>query len=175
MEAALAAIPGEQELEDDLRDHWCSRLHYGEQCRLIRRLFDFGSKANCRITILSGDVHVAAFGRATSTLPEHAEGASPARINQLISSAIVHTPPTLAQAFFIDHVISGDPPKLEAGIIAEMLDIPGTGGRLHASRNWLDLALDSGAAKPPRLWANWWFEGEDTAPATQVIHPRDGS
>jgi hypothetical protein len=175
VEAALAAIPGEQELEDDLRDHWCSRLHYGEQCRLIRRLFDFATKANCRVTILSGDVHVAAVGRVTSTLPEHAEGASPARINQLISSAIVHTPPTLAQAFFIDHVISGDPPKLESGIVAEMLDIPGTGGRLHASRNWLDLALDSDPATPPRLWANWWFQGEDTAPATQVIHPPGGN
>lgn len=170
-EAALAAIPGEQELEDDLRDHWCSRLHYGEQCRLVRRLFDFAKKASCRVTILSGDVHVAAFGRVTSTLPEHGGDASVTRINQLISSAIVHTPPSLAQAFFIDHVISGDPPALEAGLSAEMLEIPGTGSRLHAKRNWLDLALDEDATKPPRLWANWWFEGEDTAPATRVIHP----
>ena len=171
VEAALAAIPGEQELEDDLRDHWCSRLHYGEQCRLVRRLFDFAKKANCRVTILSGDVHVAAFGRVTSTLPEHGDGAHAARINQLISSAIVHTPPSLAQAFFIDHIIAGDPPALESGINAEMLEIPGTGSRLHASRNWLDLALDSDPMTPPRLWANWWFEDEDTAPATRVIHP----
>jgi hypothetical protein len=171
VEAALAAIPGEQELEDDLRDHWCSRLHYGEQCRLVRRLFDFAKSAQCRLTILSGDVHVAAFARVTSTLPEHADGASVARINQLISSAIVHTPPSLAEAFFIDHVISGDPPVLESGISAEMLDIPGTGSRLHASRNWLDLALDAAPTAPPRLWVNWWFQGEDTAPATRVIHP----
>jgi hypothetical protein len=171
VEAALAAIPGEQELEDDLRDHWCSRLHYGEQCRLVRRLFDFGKKANCRVTILSGDVHVAAYGRVTSILPEHSpDGTHPARINQLISSAIVHTPPNLAQAFFIEHVISGDPPVLESGLNAEMLEIPGTGSRLHAKRNWLDLALDEDSQKP-RLWANWWFEGEDDAPATRVVHP----
>ncbi len=170
VEGVLAAIPGEQELEDDLRDHWCSRLHYGEQCRLVRRLFDFAKKAHCRVTILSGDVHVAAMGRVTSVLPEHGTGVYVARINQLISSAIVHTPPTLAQAFFIDHVISGSPPSLESGISAEMLDIPGTGSRLVAKRNWLDLALDKETATP-RLWANWWFEGEDTAPTTQVIHP----
>lgn len=172
VEAALAAIPGEQELEDDLRDHWCSRLHYGEQCRFIRRLFDFAKSAGCRVTLLSGDVHVAAYGRVTSTLPEHAEGASVARINQLISSAIVHTPPSVAEAFFLDHIVAGDPPQLESGLTAEMLTIPGTSGRLHASRNWLDLALDPDLTTPPRLWANWWFQGEDTAPATQVIHPR---
>jgi hypothetical protein len=168
-ETALAQIPGEQELEDDLRDHWTSRLHYGEQCRLVRRLFDFAKEAFCRVTIISGDVHVAASGRVTSTLPEHASGSYAARINQLISSAVVHPPPSMGETFFIDHVISGDPPELESGLTAEMLKLPGTRGRLRAKRNWLGLALDEGSA--PRLWANWWFEGEDSEPATRVIHP----
>ena len=118
---------------------------------------------------VSGDVHVAANGRVTSTLPEHRTGSYVARMNQLISSAIVHPPPSLSQAFFIDHIISGDPPELEAGMNAELLNLPGTGSRLRAKRNWLDLALDEGPT--PRLWANWWFEGEDNAPATRVIHP----
>ena len=168
-ETILAAIPGEQELEDDLRDHWSSRLHYGEQCRLVRRLFDFAKTASCRVTILSGDVHVAASGRVSSTLPEHTSGGYAARINQLISSAIVHTPPNMGEAFFIDHVISGDPPELESGLQAEMLKLPGTQARLRAKRNWLGLTLDE--MPESRLWANWWFEGEDTEPATRVIHP----
>ena len=42
------------------------------------------------MTILSGDVHVAAFGRVTSSLPEHAVGASPARINQLGCQYLPH-------------------------------------------------------------------------------------
>lgn len=167
-EQMLATIPGQQELEDDLRDHWCSRLHQGEQKRLVRWLLDFAKKADCRVTILSGDVHVAAFGRVTSKVPEHVDGGYAASMNQLISTALVHPPPSMAQAFFIDQLVSGEPPALEPGIVAEMLKIPGTGSRLRAKRNWLSLSLSGD--EHPELWANWWFEGEDNSPATHVIH-----
>jgi hypothetical protein len=84
-------------------------------------------------------------------------------------ATIVHPPPNIGEAFFIDHVISGDSPEFEPGISAELLKIPGTSSRLRAQRNWLGLALDETQA--PRLWANWWFEHEDTEPATQRDSP----
>ncbi len=173
-EQALALIPGNQELEDDLRDHWCSRLHFNEQVMLVKRLFDFASQCGCRVTILSGDVHVAAWGKVTSSLPEHLRGGRSyaSRINQLISSGIVHPPPSAGQAFFIDHLLSGDPPELASGLAAELPNLPGTRARLCASRNWLSLCLDMDKSSP-RLWADWWFEDEDEAPLTLVIHPVD--
>lgn len=170
-EQALAVIPGQQALEDDLRDHWTSRLHFNEQVRLLRRLFDFSAASGCRVTIVSGDVHVAASGYVTSSLPEHQIGYAK-RINQLISSGVVHPPPTAGQAFFIDHLLSGDPPDLVTGMNAELPNLPGTRSRLRARRNWLSFNLDT-EGKKRRLWADWWFEGEDDAPLTFVVHPVD--
>lgn len=182
VENLLAAVPGQQELEDDLRDHWCSRLHFNEQVALVKRLFNFAVRCQCRVTILSGDVHVAAWGKVSSSLPEHQAGGQSyaSRINQLISSGIVHPPPTAGQAFFIDHLLSGDPPELASGLTADLPNLPGTRARLCASRNWLSLCLDEAKSAEdkskngkflPRLWADWWFEGEDHAPLTLVIHP----
>ncbi len=55
-------LPGQQELEDDLRDHWTSPPHLQERLRSVHRLLKFSAETECRVTILSGDVHVAAVG-----------------------------------------------------------------------------------------------------------------
>jgi alkaline phosphatase D len=44
---------------DDLRDHWEDDVHDDERCELLEALFDAAGKG-ARISILSGDVHVAA-------------------------------------------------------------------------------------------------------------------
>jgi hypothetical protein len=165
-ELLLAAIPGSQELDDDLADHWTTRTHIEEQKRLIRWLLDFATAAQCRITLLSGDVHVAASGRVISRLPEH-RGSYAASMNQLISSGVLHPPPSGAEAFFIDHILSGDPPSMEAGLEAEMQLLPGTHSRLYPKRNWLSISRYPGI---PHLWARWWMEGENLEPITKVIH-----
>lgn len=54
-EVALNALPGQWELEDDLRDHWRSKPHRDERQRLIKRLLNFSAKGT-RVTIVSGDV-----------------------------------------------------------------------------------------------------------------------
>ena len=166
-EGLLAAIPGQQELEDDLADHWTTRTHMGEQIRLVRWLLYFAHAAKCRVTILSGDVHVAASGRVVSRLPEHGGGYA-ARINQLISSGILHPPPSGPEAYFIDKILSGPPPEMESGLEAEMQLLPGTSSRLYPKRNWLSLSLYDDLT---HLWARWWMENEDLEPLTKVIHP----
>lgn len=62
---------GEVELLDDLDDHWCARHHKRERNWLLARLQDFGAKYGVRITILSGDVHLASVGRFRSKQHRH--------------------------------------------------------------------------------------------------------
>lgn len=62
---------GDVELLDDLNDHWCARYHKRERNFLVTKLQDISVKYGCRITILSGDVHLAALGRFRSKLHKH--------------------------------------------------------------------------------------------------------
>lgn len=57
----------QEELTDDLKDHWRAKEHQGERMRLIMRLFMNIEKRrtslkNTRTVILSGDVHVGSLG-----------------------------------------------------------------------------------------------------------------
>ena len=91
-EQSLDLLPGEQGLEDDLHDQWSSYNHRTERLRLLHRLLDFADTEGTRVTIISGDVHVAGLGMVELTR-------RPARwlhanvINQLTCSPIVHPPP----------------------------------------------------------------------------------
>jgi len=166
LEAALRLTPGRQELEDDLRDHWTSRPHRGERLRMIHRLFRFARAQQCRVTFLSGDVHVGALG----VLQSDRAGDSAVHadvINQLVSSAIVHPPPAAVVDFFLEHVGSRSE-EIDRGITARMLEFPGTDERFIGARNWMALEVDV----QNRIWANWHAEGQTgTTPYTKVIHP----
>src|SRR3546814_922994 len=87
LERILGWWPGQNELEDDLADHWNSRPHKGERVRLIHRLLRLTQTETVRPTLISGDVHVAALGYVDSKRAGDTQGAV---INQLISSGIVH-------------------------------------------------------------------------------------
>lgn len=104
---------GDVEVLDDLNDHWCARHHKKERNYLVAKLQDFGAKYGIRITILSGDVHLAAVGRFRSKLHSHHITSShehevqkfldePEKDTRLmfnvISSAVVNTPPPNAMA-----------------------------------------------------------------------------
>ncbi|SMN22393.1 similar to Saccharomyces cerevisiae YGR266W Protein of unknown function, predicted to contain a single transmembrane domain [Maudiozyma saulgeensis] len=99
---------GDVELLDDLNDHWCARHHKKERNYLITKLQDFGAKHGIRITILSGDVHLASVGRFRSKLHRRHITGSKDETNKdiltkpeedirlmlnIISSAVVNTPP----------------------------------------------------------------------------------
>jgi hypothetical protein len=58
---------GEPELLDDLLDHWSSSRHYVEKGLLMNDLRQLATDRKLRITIISGDVHLAAYGFISST------------------------------------------------------------------------------------------------------------
>eukprot|EP01120_Amphizonella_sp_Union-15-10_P010415 TRINITY_DN415_c0_g1_i3.p1 TRINITY_DN415_c0_g1~~TRINITY_DN415_c0_g1_i3.p1 ORF type:complete len:645 (+),score=136.73 TRINITY_DN415_c0_g1_i3:145-2079(+) len=46
------------EVEDDLGDHWGHSQHKKEQKRFVKMLLNFAETKKCRVSIISGDVHV---------------------------------------------------------------------------------------------------------------------
>ncbi|KPM45865.1 Uncharacterized protein AK830_g605 [Neonectria ditissima] len=91
---ALNNIDGGVEVLDDLNDHWTAKNHKQERSVVIEDLQDLAIDKSVRITILSGDVHLAAVGQFYSNpklgLPKHKD---PRYMPNVISSAIANTPP----------------------------------------------------------------------------------
>lgn len=90
---------GQVDLLDDLDDHYTARQHKHERKELIHRLQALAQEHIIRITILGGDVHLAALGRfysspklAIPTVLDHRYMAN------IISSAITNKPPPKAVA-----------------------------------------------------------------------------
>ena len=91
----LNKFDGGVELLDDLDDHWTAKNHKHERNLLIEDLQDLAAEKSVRITILGGDVHLAAIGQFYSNpklrIPkDHDHRYMP----NVISSAIVNTPPS---------------------------------------------------------------------------------
>ncbi|KAG2502194.1 hypothetical protein HYH03_000681 [Edaphochlamys debaryana] len=86
---------GEPELLDDLADHWVAPGHRGERRFLVEHLQMVAKARNCRVSIISGDVHLCGAGVL------HSWPKNPLRpprndwrfMVQIISSAIVNAPP----------------------------------------------------------------------------------
>lgn len=165
LEKALSIFPGQQELEDDLRDHWNSNPHKQERLRLIHRLLDFSERKACRVTLLSGDVHVGAVGVVQST--RSGSGKASQTLTQLTSSGIVHPPPPGMVLFFLENMVGKEIPG-DRDIHSGMTEFPGTRHYYIGARNWLALEPDA----QQRIWANWHVEGEPH-PFSKVIHPVD--
>ena len=166
IEKVLGILPGQQEMEDDLRDHWSSSPHRAERLRLIHRLLQVAGRG-ARVTILSGDVHVAALG-VIESIRDEGGGGNARVINQLTSSAIVHPTSSAMEVFVLEHV-ARHVEQVDRGITTRMLDFPTTNRCVMARRNFLTLQPDApGGAN--RYWANWWIEGE-AHPYTKVVHP----
>jgi PhoD related phosphatase len=168
LEKMLGALPGQQELEDDLRDHWTSPPHLQERLRLVHRLLRLSAQKTCRVTLLSGDVHVAAVGAVESDRNDVPPNARV--INQLTSSGIVHPAPPAIARYFLEQACK-QVETLDRGITATMYEFPATTRRLIGARNFLTIEPDHNVPDGEvRLWANWWVEGE-ADPTTKVIHP----
>ncbi|KAL5503806.1 hypothetical protein ACEPAH_7877 [Sanghuangporus vaninii] len=94
---------GSAELLDDLNDHWCAHPHKKERNAFVKRLQRFARDKQVRVTILSGDVHLAAIGRffskASLDIPQNKD---PRYMVNIISSAITNTPPPNAIANLLD-------------------------------------------------------------------------
>ncbi|KAH0597617.1 hypothetical protein MHUMG1_04996 [Metarhizium humberi] len=92
---ALNNIDGGVEVLDDLNDHWTAKNHKHERSIIMEDLQDLAIDKSLRITILSGDVHLAAIGQFYSNpklgLPKHKD---PRYMINVVSSAIANTPPS---------------------------------------------------------------------------------
>jgi hypothetical protein len=165
LEHMLGALPAIEELEDDLRDHWTSAPHQAERLRLVHRLLD-ASAQGVRVSVLSGDVHVAALGRIETSRSGLRPNAS--SLTQLTSSGVTHPPPSAVALYFLEQACQ-QTETLEGGITGQMLEFPGTRRRLIPSRNLMTLQADAPGGAD-RLWVNWWAEGQEF-PLTQVVLP----
>ena len=85
---------GGVEILDDLDDHWTARHHKQERNWFIEELQELAAEKSIRVTILGGDVHLAAIGQFYSSpqlnIPKDRDHRY---MPNVISSAIVNTPP----------------------------------------------------------------------------------
>ncbi|KAK0633490.1 hypothetical protein B0T14DRAFT_466422 [Immersiella caudata] len=93
------SFDGSVDLLDDLDDHYTARTHKKERNQFIKRLQTMCAEFSVRITILSGDVHLAALGRFYSKPKLHVPVENDYRyMANVVSSAIVNKPPPAAVA-----------------------------------------------------------------------------
>ena len=164
VQAIMDTTPWHEELEDDVHDHWSSRPHLAERMRLVMVLLNFlesPAQNNCQTILLSGDVHVGALGQIWN---EHKR----IGITQLISSGIVHPPPTAFAWAGIQLMTSDTPEALGDGeVTAEMLT-PFGSPRYLRTRNFATLQTGT----DQKLWLNWICENEKLKPSFAVANPR---
>lgn len=144
---------------DDLKDHWSHDDHEGERKRLLETLTRVAEKKKLRVSIVSGDVHVAAWGCAYRTdIPPTCNWA---QIQQFTSSAVIH--PSLVDLKERIYLIFLNNAARKAQSIdiqhnVEMMLFPGYNKYVMPARNWLALELDSGDEVGCKLWATWRCE-----------------
>lgn len=147
---------------DDLKDHWSHDDHEGERKRLLDLLTSFAREKNIRISLISGDVHVAAWGTAYRIDLPASETWS--QVHQLTSSAVVH--PSLMgvmERLFLSWLNTNAkcPQEVDVQFVAKMMTFPGHDQYVKAARNWLALELDMGSEEEgSKLWATWRCETE---------------
>lgn len=81
----------EPEILDDLNDHWTAKGHKAERNWLIEQFQNFATEKQIRVSFVSGDVHCASVGRFYT--PDARPSYDPRFMLQIVSSAIVNTPP----------------------------------------------------------------------------------
>ncbi|KIW10368.1 hypothetical protein PV08_11330 [Exophiala spinifera] len=93
------SFDGSVDLLDDLDDHYTARHHKNERRDLVVRLQKLAATHSVRVSILGGDVHLAAIGRFYSTPADNMDALEdPRYMVNIISSAITNKPPPKAVA-----------------------------------------------------------------------------
>lgn len=149
---------------DDLKDHWTHDDHEGERKRLIETLLSTAKRKQLRVSFVSGDVHVAAWGSAYKA--DVGLKDNWAQIQQFTSTAVIH--PSLVSVterlfFHVLNTVAKSKQSLDINLHAEMMLFPGSNKYVMATRNWLALELDLGTNNPngAKLWATWRCETKD--------------
>lgn len=146
---------------DDLKDHWSHDDHEGERKRLLDVLTVLAKAKRLRVSIVSGDVHVAAWGTVyRRDLPASETWA---QIQQFTSSAVVH--PSLVGVaerlyLFMLNAMAAKSQVIDIQHTVEMMLFPGHNRYVMPARNWLALEADIGGEQGSKLWATWRCETE---------------
>ncbi|WP_290699193.1 alkaline phosphatase D family protein [Amphritea sp.] len=155
-EGVLDATPWEEELTDDLKDHWRSKEHQGERARLVHRLLENAKRrtdvnSKSKTVILSGDVHLGCIGVIN-------DKAKDCKIHQVVSSGIVHPAPSKLQWIGIMAVTNDRDEYLDENrdIQISMLT-PFASDKYIRCRNYVTLEVGT----DHKLWVNWMSEGKD--------------
>ncbi|MCB4785690.1 MULTISPECIES: alkaline phosphatase D family protein [unclassified Delftia] len=146
---------------DDLKDHWSHDDHEGERKRLLEVLSGLARDKRLRVSLVSGDVHVAAWGIAYRRDIQSTQ--TWAQIQQFTSSAVVH-PSLMGVAerlfLFMLNSTASKPQDIDVQYTVKMMLFPGHNKYVMPARNWLALELDAGSSGGSKLWATWRCETE---------------
>lgn len=152
-ESALDATPWEEELTDDLKDHWRAKEHEGERLKLIMRLLDNVNTRQGKTVMLSGDVHLGGLGIIIDERNDTRNS-----IHQVISSGIVHPAPTYMQWLGILAVTNDNLEYLdETRLLTSNMIKPHGSNKYIRNRNFVTLL----EGNDNKLWINWICEGKD--------------
>ncbi|MFK5938000.1 MAG: alkaline phosphatase D family protein [Sulfurimonas sp.] len=145
----------EEELTDDLKDHWRAKEHQGERLKLIMNLLNSAKKrVHRRTVILSGDVHVGSLGIINDTRSADI----PLKIHQVVSSGIVHPPPSILEWYGILAITNDRNEYLnENDTIKTSMLQPHSSNKYIRSRNFV--TIEEGTDN--KLWINWICENKD--------------
>ncbi|MFT5757629.1 MAG: hypothetical protein ACI9LM_002365 [Alteromonadaceae bacterium] len=158
VETYFDATPWEEELTDDLKDHWRAKEHQGERMRLIKRLLNNAKQRQkksllSKTVILSGDVHVGCLGVITDKTDRHV-----IKLHQVVSSGIVHPAPSrLAWLGIITSTNDRDECLNEDNTITSKMLTPIHSDRYILSRNYATISTGNDS----KLWINWQTENKD--------------
>jgi hypothetical protein len=149
---------------DDLLDQWEHPAHQGERARLLNRLLEARAISDAQVTLISGDVHVAALGRVVSERREHLRVIAGRRetnaiITQITTSAIVNAPPSGIEMRVIELGSSDGKAHCGNGVYTELLDVDNHNARL-AARNFVSIGFDRAERKRGQMWIEWVAEDQ---------------
>ncbi|KAL8811843.1 MAG: hypothetical protein Q9200_001486 [Gallowayella weberi] len=140
---------GGVEILDDLDDHWTAKHHKQERNWFIQELQELAAEKSIRVTILGGDVHLAAIGQFYSSPKMNlAKDRDHRYMPNVISSAIVNTPPPELMADILNkrdkkhYLDKEDKSTLEDMIPMFTHDVDGksrNNKRLLPRRNWCSI------------------------------------
>ncbi|KAF2835501.1 hypothetical protein M501DRAFT_436678 [Patellaria atrata CBS 101060] len=148
---------GGVEILDDLDDHWTAKHHKSERNWFIQELQEIAAEKSVRITILGGDVHLAAVGQFFSNkklgIPKDCDHRY---MPNVISSAIVNTPPPDMMADILNkrnkiHHLDHETDEDMIPIFTHDVDgKPRNNQHLLPRRNWCSLReYEPGSTPPP--------------------------
>ncbi|KAI1464098.1 uncharacterized protein F4812DRAFT_463157 [Daldinia caldariorum] len=152
----LNRFDGGVEVLDDLDDHWTAKTHKDERQVVIEDLQDLAADKSVRITILSGDVHLAAIGQFYSNPKQELAKHHDFRyMPNVISSAIANAPPPDIMADILNkrnkiHHFDKDTEEDMIPIFTTGVDgKPRNNKRLLPHRNWCSIREYVPGQTPP--------------------------